>query len=108
MNPERRNRVHIWIFSTWQWAVLGAYAVAICLSVIVYRASNEALNNTERIDRALCAQIRYLEGVRPVARPEAKDDLSKLLNELRPLVPSCPPPRRAIADLLVRPLTPIR
>lgn len=91
MTPDQRRRHKLWRFSTWQWAVLGSYLVAVVLSFLVGRAGNTALDNTDRIDKALCAQIEYLESQAAVAiNPDSRDNILTLSRSLRPLVPSCP------------------
>jgi hypothetical protein len=73
--------------------VIGSYLVAIVLSAIVGAVASSALENTERIDKALCTQIAYLERQAKVATsPEARSNLNAFAASLRPLVPSCPPP----------------
>lgn len=85
------------LFTTWQWAVICSYFVAIILSFIAGVAANRALDNTERIDKALCTQIAYLERQAKVAMtPAARDNLNAFAASLRPLVPSCPPPERLL------------
>lgn len=91
LSDPRRRRLHGWgrlRFTTWQWAVLGSYIVAIVASLIIGRFATTAQNNTERIDKALCAQIEYL------GQPRLRDDPQtvQLTADLRALVPSCPPP----------------
>lgn len=86
MTPDRRNAVKHGPFTTWQWAVIGAYLVAIILSLAVGLLVSQALDNTRRIDRALCAEIEFLEG-------QDGDQIRALNQNLRALVPSCPPPQ---------------
>jgi hypothetical protein len=104
--PERRTRVrrssdlppirHGW-FTTWQWAVIAVLLIAVVGSVFVGRIAESAINNTHRIDRALCIQIAYLERQAAVATsPAAHDNLINFAASLRPLVPSCPPPPKGL------------
>lgn len=90
MSPDRRSSTKLGPFTTWQWAVLGAYLVAIALSAIVGRTAHQAQVNTVRLDRAICAEIRYLEDVSPVARSAAQDPIQGLIKNLRKLEVSCP------------------
>jgi hypothetical protein len=92
MSPDRGSGPHFWIFTSWQWAVIGAYIVAIVLSAVVGALARKAQSNTVRIDKALCAQIAYLDGVSRVAQPAARVEINKLIVKLRVLEPSCPPP----------------
>jgi hypothetical protein len=94
-------------FTTWQWAVIGAYVIAIFLSAFVgavahqasqaakraERAANEATENTVRLDKAICAEIHYLErGLTLTAQqPIVNNELKIVLKDLRPLAPGCPP-----------------
>lgn len=81
------------LFTTWQWAVLGVLIIAVVGSFIVGRIADTAIENTHRIDRALCIQIAYLERQAAFApNPAAHDNLRAFATSLRPLVPSCPPP----------------
>lgn len=86
---DERGRQRFWVFSSWQWAVLGSYLVAIILSAIVGVIGKTALDNTTRIDRALCAEIIYLE------HPELRRDpaTQKLASDLRRLEVRCPAAR---------------
>jgi uncharacterized membrane-anchored protein YhcB (DUF1043 family) len=80
-------------FSTWQWAVLGAYLVAVVLSVVVGLLADRAIDNTKRIDEALCHEIAYLDRQsRTVPTPRARKNLKAFANDLRPLSSHCPPP----------------
>lgn len=80
-------------FTTWQWAVVGVLVIAVIGSAFVGRVANVALDNTNRIDQALCIQIAYLEKQATVAAsPAARSNLNAFAASLRPLVPSCPPP----------------
>lgn len=100
--PERRKRhrrdedlppVKHGPFTVWQWAVLGVLMVAVIGSIAVGRIASTAVENTNRIDKALCIQIAYLEKQAGVSQsPAAKKNLNLFAATLRPLVPSCPPP----------------
>lgn len=81
-------------FTTWQWAVLAVLAIAVIGSIAVGRVAMTAVDNTNRIDRALCIQITYLEKQsRLSTAPAAKVNLNNFAASLRPLVPSCAPRR---------------
>lgn len=93
MTPDQRRRVKHGPLSTWQWAVVGAYLVAIVLSFYVGRTASAAVDSTERIDQLLCVQIQYLERQATTAtNPESQKNIRLFAVSLRPLVPSCPPP----------------
>jgi hypothetical protein len=80
-------------FTTWQWAVIGVLLVALIGSIYVGRIASSAVDSTNRIDKALCIQIDYLERQAEVATsPAAHDNLLAFATSLRPLVPTCPPP----------------
>lgn len=84
-------------FTTWQWAVLAVLAIAVIGSIAVGRIAVTAIDNTNRIDRALCIQIAYLEKQSRLSTvPAARSNLTNFAASLRPLVPSCPPPPRAL------------
>lgn len=92
MTPDRATGQKHGPFTTWQWSVLGAYLVAILLSVVVGRIATQAVNNTERIDKSICSEIHYLEGVIRVSEnPAAAKQLGGLVKDLRELTPGCPP-----------------
>jgi hypothetical protein len=90
MSPHTGDGRHYWIFTTWQWAVLGAYLIAVVLSGVVGFLADRALDNTVRIDKAICAQIIYLD------RPRLRDDPAtvQLVTDLRELEETCPAPER--------------
>jgi len=106
--PERRKRhrrkedrppVKHGPFTTWQWAVIAVLLIAVIGSVYVGRIAATAIDNTERIDQALCTQIAYLEKQASVAaNPMSRDNLNAFAASLRPLVPSCPPPPPALGS----------
>jgi hypothetical protein len=86
------------LFSTWQWAVLGAYLVAIVLSVAVGILADRAIDNTKRIDLALCHEIAYLDRQsKAVPTPRARSNLKAFADDLRPLSSHCPPPSPDLA-----------
>jgi hypothetical protein len=84
-------------FTTWQWAVLAVLMIAVVGSVFVGQVAATAVTNTQRIDRALCTQIAYLEKQSVLSETtEARINLKNFAASLRPLVPSCPPPHHAL------------
>jgi hypothetical protein len=89
MTPDRGSGPHFWLLTSWQWAVIGAYIVAIVLSAVVGVLANKAQDNTERIDKALCAQIVYLERVSRSAPPASRGPVHQLTVDLRKLESSC-------------------
>jgi len=104
MTPDRRHAVkHGW-FTTWQWAVLGSYFVAIVLTVSVYKLAHRADDNANRGNAAICVEVAFLENSRRVTerslaenptapenavRRESLKRLDDLVEKLRVEVPHC-------------------
>lgn len=61
MTPDQRHRKMHGPFSTWQWAVLGAYFVAIVLAVSVYGLAHRADMNASRGNAAICVEVAFLD-----------------------------------------------
>lgn len=87
-------------FTAWQWAIIGAYIIAIVLSAVVWidadraeRAANKATATTVRLDKSICAEIQYLERGLTLTKgqPIVHHELEIVLGKLRPLSPGCPP-----------------
>lgn len=61
MTPDRRHAVkHGW-FTTWQWAVLGSYVVAIVLAFCVGKLASRADDNAARGNAAICVVVGFLD-----------------------------------------------
>lgn len=104
MTPDRRNATkHGW-FTTWQWAVLGAYFVTIVLAVSIYGLAHRADENARRGTAAICVEVAFLENSRVVTErsiqqhPNAPESelrrqslkrLDALTMQLRREIPSC-------------------
>jgi hypothetical protein len=58
--PDQRNRVHHGPFSTWQWAVIGAYFVPLILSAYVWSISVRADDNAASGNAAICVVNEFL------------------------------------------------
>jgi len=102
--PDQRNRIkHGW-FTTWQWAVLGAYVVAIALSAAVAGLAQRADENAKRGNAAICVQVAFLENAEKTtrdlvsrnptapetpARLQSAQELHGLIVRLREEIPSC-------------------
>jgi hypothetical protein len=66
--------------------------VAIVASLVIWKIADVAVDNTKRIDSALCAQIDYLAQLKQEDDPNATSpSAQELVHNLRILVPSCPP-----------------
>lgn len=102
--PDERNRVKHGPFSTWQWAVLGAYLVAIVLSFSVYGLAKRADVNARRGNAAICVQAAYLDAQvmtlestikqnptapETPARERGARELRRLVAQLRREIPDC-------------------
>lgn len=93
---DSRGRRRLWLgLSTWQWAVVGAYLVAIVLSIALAIRGEQIDSNARKVQRSICAQAIYLDGVKS-RDPVAQARLDKLVRELRALNRECPasPPER--------------
>jgi hypothetical protein len=78
-------------YTTWQWSVIGAYLVAIILSVAVGMLANRAVTNTEILSQEICFQINYLDRVsKQTANPQAGKNIHRLVLRLRSLNTECP------------------
>lgn len=61
MTPDKRHRKMHGPFSTWQWAVLGAYFVAFVLSLVVWHLAHRADMNASRGNAAICVEVAFLD-----------------------------------------------
>lgn len=104
MTPDRRNRVKHGPFTTWQWAVIGAYVVAAVLAFRSDQAASRADENARRGNAAICVLVGTLENSRktteqlvtrnpgaPETRVRVKSVLAtaRLVRQLRTKVPDC-------------------
>lgn len=104
MTPDRRNAVKHGPFTTWQWAVLGSYFVAIVLSLAIYGLAHRADLNAEHGNAAICVETAFLRNAAQTtealvrkgpdtpenrARRRSARHLRQLVNQLEASVPSC-------------------
>jgi hypothetical protein len=61
MSPDERRRVKFGPFSTWQWAVIGSYVIAIVLSAYVGAIANRGDDNARAGNVAICVEIGFLK-----------------------------------------------
>jgi hypothetical protein len=61
VTPDRRHAVKHGPFTTWQWAVLGAYFAAIVLSLSVWGLARRANENARRGNAAICVEVAFLQ-----------------------------------------------
>lgn len=87
---DRRRRTKYWIFTTWQWGVVGAYFVAIVLSIALGVAVANVNSNAHRLNKSICAQVLYLDGIKTDDQRSQKR-IDRLVEQLRELQ-RCPPP----------------
>lgn len=87
---EQRKRRKLFGLSTWQWAVIGAWAAAVLIGTAAGRIALTAKHNSERLSTSICAQAVYLDGIRANS-PQAQRRIDQLVRELRQLQ-RCPPP----------------
>lgn len=92
---RRGPRRKVFGLSAWQWAVIGAWLVLIVGGTALGTVSVTASRNAKRLNRSLCAQVVYLDGIQSPSR-EQQQRIDKLVNELRDLQ-HCPPPPPPIA-----------
>lgn len=106
MTPDRRDAEHHGPFTTWQWAVMGAYFVAIVLCVAVGSLAIRADESAHRGAVAICVEVEFLrasrvqaiEAVRAhprapetSARLQAAARLGALVKHVEDAVPACRP-----------------
>lgn len=104
MSPDQRSRVRHGPFSTWQWAVLGAYLVALVLSISVGWLAHRADENAMRGNAAICVVSGFLRNSLAATEnairrnPDAPEtptrrvsaaNLRDLVGQLETEVPSC-------------------
>jgi len=111
--PERRRRrrraedappLKHGPFTTWQWAVLGSYFVAIVLAISIYGLAHRADQNAERGNAAICVETAFLRNSakttreladqepstpESIARRRSAEHLQQLVRQLEASVPSC-------------------
>jgi hypothetical protein len=91
-------------FTTWQWAVLGAYFVAIVLSIAIYGLAHRADVSAKRGNAAICVEVGFLRSTALTAEasirqhPDAPENAARqmsiertrrLVKQLQTSVPSC-------------------
>jgi hypothetical protein len=104
VTPDRRNATKHGPFTTWQWAVLGSYFVAIVLAVSVYKLANRADENANRGNAAICVEVAFLHNSlvaterliqqspqtpESAARKMSARRLRELVDRLEAEVPNC-------------------
>jgi hypothetical protein len=102
--PDERKRAKFGPFSTWQWAVIGAYLIAIVLSAYVGMLARRADENAHNGNVAICVEARFLRNTadttRAYLRANPKDpftrerrqslsNLEHLIHSLEEAIPSC-------------------
>lgn len=82
LDTRRRNKY--WIFTTWQWGVVGAYLVTIVLSIALGIAVAHVNSNNRKLNNSICAQVLYLDGVKS-RNEQAQKQVDQLVRQLRGL-----------------------
>lgn len=104
MTPDRRHAVKHGPFTTWQWAVLGSYVVAIILAFSVGKLATRADENAHRGNAAICVVVEFLnnslttterairenpQAPETEAREMSARRLGELVDRLEAEVPDC-------------------
>lgn len=92
LDTRRRNKVGP--FTPWQWAVVSSWFVIIVLGTVLTVFTVRTFHNTQRLNRSICAQAVYLDGIR-TRSPEVQKATDKLEADLRRLQ-RCPQAKREV------------
>lgn len=76
--------------SAWQWAVVATWIVLVVGGTALGTIAVTANRNTHRLNRSICAQVVYLDGIK-TRSTEQQRRLDRLVSDLRSLQ-RCPPP----------------